>query len=151
NGVCRGPNGDVFFTDNQGDWIQVCKIAHIQKGKFYGHPEKGEALPKGKYPDGEAACWLPYDRCKSASAPALDETGGKFGPFTGQFFVGDVGYGDSSTMMRVALEKVEGEYQGAAFMFSTGQVRGPAHMSFGPDHNLYISTLSGGLVRIRHG
>ena len=152
NGVGQGPNGDMFFTDNQGDWIQVCKLAHIQKGRFYGHPEtRAAALPKGRFPDGEAACWLPYDRCRSASTPAFDETGGKFGPFTGQFFVGDVGYGDSNTMMRVALEKVEGDYQGAAFMFSTKQVRGPANMRFGPDHHLYVSTLSGGLMRICFG
>jgi mono/diheme cytochrome c family protein len=152
NGICRGPDGDVFFCDNQGDWIQECKLAHIQKGRFYGHPEtKAAALPPGRYPNGEAACWLPYDHCKSGAGPVLDETGGKFGPFAGQFIIGDVGYGDSKTMVRAALEKVEGEYQGVCFLFSKEQARGPNHMTFGPDNHLYVSTLAGGLVRIRYG
>ena len=87
NGVVRGPDGDMFFTDNQGDWIQVCKLAHIVPGRFYGHPEtKQDALAANKYPDGDSAVWLPYDLSRSTSGPAFDDSAGKFGPFSGQFF-----------------------------------------------------------------
>ena len=51
NGIAQGPDGNVFFTDNQGDWIQACKLAHVVPGRFYGHPETSQdALPKERIP-----------------------------------------------------------------------------------------------------
>jgi hypothetical protein len=150
NGVVRGPDGDMFFTDNQGDWIQVCKLAHIVPGRFYGHPEdETTRLPPGKYPDGEAAVWLPYDRSRSTSGPAFDDSDGKFGPFAGQFFVGDVGYGGNKGVMRLSLEKVDGEYQGAAMRWSDDEPLGCERMTFGPDRQLYMTSLTTGLTRVR--
>ena len=152
NGICRGPGGGIFFADNQGDWIQVCKIVHCRKGVFYGHPEtKEEFVPEGEVPDGLPAVWLPYTVIKSASALCYDHTGGKFGPFAGQMFVGDVGYGASVNVMRVALEMVDGVWQGAAFRFLDDEPRGPQHAAFGPDGHMYISCLTDGVVRLRYG
>jgi hypothetical protein len=152
NGLCRGPGGDVFFCDNQGDWIPVCKLAALRKGRFYGHPEsERDVLPPGRPPDGEAACWLPYEHCRSASGPVYDDTGGRFGPFAGQFFLGDVGYGANKGMLRVALEKVGGEYQGACFRFLDDEPLGVQHLAFGPDGQMLASCLTSGLVRVRFG
>ncbi len=150
NGIVRGPDGDMFFTDNQGDWIQVCKLAHIVPGRFYGHPEdETTRLPAGKYPDGEAAVWLPYDRSRSTSGPAFDDSDGNFGPFSGQFFVGDVGYGGNKGVMRLSLEKVDGEYQGAAMRWSDDEPLGCERLTFGPDQQLYMTSLTTGLTRVR--
>ena len=44
----------------------------------------------------------------------FDYTGGKFGPFAGQMFIGDQ---SRSNIMRVSLDKVGGEYQGVIFDF----------------------------------
>jgi putative heme-binding domain-containing protein len=154
NGIGQGPEGKIFFTDNQGDWIQSCKLAHVVPGRFYGHPEyEQDALPKDDYPNGRSAVWLPYDKSRnahsrSASGPVFDSTQGKFGPFAGQMFVGDVGYGANSGIMRIALEKVEGEYQGACFRFVDGQPLGCERMRFGPDNQLYMSSLTSGLTRM---
>ncbi|MEC9092194.1 MAG: hypothetical protein VX438_05775, partial [Planctomycetota bacterium] len=54
---------------------------------------------------------------QSASAIVLDESRGKFGPFTGQLFVADY---TLSLVMRVDLEQVNGVYQGACFPFREG-------------------------------
>ncbi|MFT5130512.1 MAG: putative heme-binding domain-containing protein [Rhodothermales bacterium] len=149
NGIARGPDGNIFFTDNQGDWIQACKLAGIVEGRFYGHPEtKADALPKGSYPDGRSAIWLPYDRSRSTSGPVWDSTQGRFGPFSNQMFLGDVGYGANEGIMRVALEKVDGEYQGACIRFVAGQPRGCERMKFGPDNQLYMASLTSGLTRM---
>jgi hypothetical protein len=151
NGIATGPDGEVFFTDNQGDWIQVCKLAHVVNGRFYGHPEtKADALPEGEYPNGRSAIWFPYDRGRSVSGPAYDSTAGKFGPFAGQLFVGDVGYGANAGILRVALEKVNGEYQGACFGFIDGQPLGCQRMKFGPDNKLYMTSLTTGLTRLAY-
>ncbi|HEV3024381.1 MAG TPA: c-type cytochrome [Pirellulales bacterium] len=152
NGIARGADGEIFACDNQGDWIQVCKVAHIQPGRFYGHPEyKEDALPAGGNPDGRTACWLPYEYCRSAAGLVADETEGKFGPFAGQMFVGDVGYGNNPGVMRVALEQVEGEYQGACFRFLADEPFGPARLNFAPDGRMYISSMTSGLTRLRFG
>ena len=149
NGVCADSDDNLFFTDNQGDWIQACKLAHVVKGRFYGHPEyKEDALPGDQYPDGPSAIWFPYERMRSISGPVYDPTQGQFGPFAGQMFVGDVGYGANSGIMRVALEKIDGEYQGACFRFVDDQPLGCERMKFGPDNRLYIASLTSGLVRM---
>ena len=36
-GWCAGPEGVVFFTDNQGEWVATNKLHHLKPGKFYGH------------------------------------------------------------------------------------------------------------------
>ena len=152
NGICRGPGGDIFYVDNQGDWIQVCKIVQCRKGAFYGHPEtEDEFLPEGEVPSGQTSVWIPYTVIRSAAALRMDDTGGRFGPFAGQMFVGDTGYGQSVNIMRVALEKVDGVWQGAAMRFIDGPPRGPQHTTFGPDGHMYVSCLNDGVVRIRYG
>ncbi|MEI6238981.1 MAG: discoidin domain-containing protein [Planctomycetia bacterium] len=148
NGIAPGPDGNMFFTDNQGDWIQSCKLAHIVPGRFYGHPETREkVLAKDVYPDGRSAVWLPHDMSRSSSGPVHDDTAGAFGPFADQIFVGDVGYGANGGIMRIALEKVDGEYQGACIPFIKNQPRGCERMKFGPDRRLYMATLTDGIVR----
>ncbi|MEE2907008.1 MAG: hypothetical protein VX527_04160, partial [Planctomycetota bacterium] len=37
-GVGMNVEGDVFVTENQGDWMPVCPIYHVKDGGFYGHP-----------------------------------------------------------------------------------------------------------------
>ena len=151
NGIALGPEGGLFFTDNQGDWIQSCKLAHIVPGRFYGHPETTtDALAADTYPDGRSSVWLPYDKSRSTSGPVLDDTQGGFGPFAGQMLLGDVGYGANPGILRVALEKVDGEFQGAVFRFIDNQPHGCVRMKFGPDDHLYAASLSSGLVRIQY-
>jgi glucose/arabinose dehydrogenase len=152
NGVSSGPDGEIFFVDNQGDWIQECKLIHCRKGLFYGHPEtESQFLPEGQVPEGLPAVWVPYNVIRSAAALCYDTTAGRFGPFAGQFFTGDVGYGQSTNIMRMALEKVDGVYQGAALHFIDHQPAGPQFAAFGPDGQMYVCCLSDGLVRVRWG
>lgn len=149
NGIAQGPAGELFFTDNQGDWIQACKLAWIVPGNFYGHPETtADALPPDAYPTGRSTVWLPYEQCRSVSGPVLDNTAGGFGPFAGQMFVGDVGYGANPGIIRVALERVNGQYQGACFRFVAGQPHGCERMRMGPDQQLYQASLASGLTRM---
>ncbi len=131
-----GPDRDVFATDNQGTWIGVCKINHIERGKSYGfrnsYPEPKELWdnpPLEKMP----AVWLPYHLAPSASGITTMETD-EFGPFNGQMLVGDFQFG---TVLRVYLEKVNGVWQGAVWPFAKG-FNGPVNrLSMGPDGRLY--------------
>lgn len=103
------------------------------------------------------AVWLPYAKMgQSPTALVADLSGGKFGPFEGQFFVGEFVL---SQVNRVFLEKVEGEYQGAAFRFVDGLQSGPVSLAFLRDGSLIVGetnrgwnsqgTRSFGLERVR--
>jgi hypothetical protein len=176
NGINFSPDGELFYADNQGEWVASNKLHHLKRGKFYGHqsglrwvkdspfaglvPEKVESNitydgrrydPKTKRildvevsrPDLDPpAIWFPYGRMgRSASEPIWDTTGGKFGPFAGQCFVGDQ---TQSTVMRVALEKVNGVYQGACFPFRSGLQCGVNRLAFAPDGSLFAGQTNRG-------
>jgi hypothetical protein len=137
-GIGMNSAGDVFYTDNQGPWNGTCGLKHLRPGSFQGHPggngwydstdgvigERPAEPQSGsrimteakKIPELEpTAVFFPYKKMgQSASGIACDTTGGKFGPFDNQLFVGDQTF---STVMRVFLEKVNGHYQGACFPF----------------------------------
>ena len=67
---------------------------------------------------------------QSASAIMLDVSAGKFGPFAGQFFIGDY---TLSLVMRAEMEKVNGAYQGACFPFRSAFGSGNLAMKFAAD------------------
>ena len=171
NGIGFSPDGELFYADNQGEWVATNKLNHLKKGKFYGHqaplkwvkdsPFAGTVPDKvasgmwydgtnPKDPDGPKvfpavdppAIWFPYGRMgQSASEPRWDTTAGKFGPFAGQCFVGDQ---TRSMVMRVALEKVNGVYQGACFPFRSGLQCGVNRLAFGPDGTMYVGQTNRG-------
>jgi hypothetical protein len=72
---------------------------------------------------------------QSAAGIACDTTGGKFGPFQNQLFVGDQSH---STVMRVFLEKVQGHYQGACFPFRQGFGSGSLSLLMTKDGSLFV-------------
>jgi hypothetical protein len=72
---------------------------------------------------------------QSASGFDCDLTGGKFGPFAKQVFVGDQTH---STVMRVYLDKVNGRYQGACFPFRHGFGSGNVPVRFAGDGSLIV-------------
>ncbi len=150
--------GDVFFTDNQGPWNGTCGLKHLVPGSFQGNPsgnkwysltdalgEKPQEPESGSRIHLEAkkipqfippAVLFPYNKMgQSASGIATDATGGTFGPFATQMFVGDQTH---STIMRVYLEQVNGVYQGACFPFREGLDSGTLSLEFSPSGPLFV-------------
>jgi hypothetical protein len=148
NGIGRNAEGEMFYTDNQGDWVGTCKLAHLERGSWHGHPSSTRWYAQaGMETPSEAdfarpAVWFPYGRMgQSASDIALDETGGAFGPFAGQLFIGDQ---TNALVMRVALERVAGRWQGACFPFRSGFACGVNRLAFAPDGSLFAGLTSRG-------
>jgi hypothetical protein len=65
----------------------------------------------------------------------LDDSGGKFGPFDGQLFVGEF---TLSSISRVFLEQVDGEYQGACFPFREGFASAVIRLEQGIDGSVFV-------------
>ncbi len=181
-------DGELFYSDNQGDWMGSGGIWHVKKGSFVGHPaslkwvdnthpvkltesqfyeerdnrqvrdaggnfvkpenvvdEKPQSLfeLKAKYPMVQTpVVWLPHGILGISNSEIIkDETQGGFGPFAGQIFIGDQG---QSKIMRVFMEKVKGEYQGAAWDFRSGFQSGVLRMVFAPDASMYVGETNRG-------
>ncbi len=159
-------NGDIFYTENQGDWVGSGRMTHLEKGDFAGNPmglrwtsEEGSPLttkisdipdtheplyevakrvPSIKVP----AVWFPHTLMGISTADVIEDTfAGKFGPFDGQMFVGDQGH---SKIMRVFLEKINGKYQGICFPFREGFQSGILRMRWGLDASMFVGMTSRG-------
>jgi azurin/glucose/arabinose dehydrogenase len=158
--------GDLFYAENQGDWVGSGGITHVERGDFVGNPKglkwSGEPgspvtltvndIPDSGEPKFEVAkrvphlktpaVWFPHGILGiSTSAILVDSTRGAFGPFAGQLFVGDQGH---SKIMRVALEKVNGVYQGVVFPFREGFMSGVFRQAWGKDGSMYVGQTSRG-------
>ncbi len=181
-------NNELFYTDNQGDWMGSGALWKIEKGDFMGHPaglawsgmpnsplkltaeqfnskidprkvknDKGRYIKpenvvnenfktlfdmKKEFPELRLpAVWLPYGILGISSSEPITIPKGHFGPFEGQTLVGDQGM---SILSRVFLEKVNGEFQGASFMFRSGFRSGVMRMSWARDSSLFIGETNRG-------
>jgi hypothetical protein len=157
NGLGRNAAGDMFYTDNQGDWVGTNKLAHLSPGDWHGHPagdrwyeQAGMSPPAALDAPAiereknfkQPAVWFPYDKMgRSASDILLENTGSRFGPFENQLFVGDQ---YSALLMRVSLEQVDGVYQGACFPFRTGFDCGVNRMCWGNDGSMFVGMTNRG-------
>ena len=182
-------DGELFYTDNQGDWMGSGGMWHLKQGAFTGHPaslkwlkennspvkitedqfyaerdnrkvrgtngqyikpenvidEKFKMLfeLKEKYPMVQTpVVWLPHGILGISNSEIIrDETKGDFGPFAGQIFIGDQG---QSKIMRVFMEKVNGEFQGATWDFRSGFQSGVMRMVFSPDGSMFVGETNRG-------
>ncbi len=175
-------DGELFYTDNQGDWIGSGAVWHLPKGAFIGHPAglRWSSLPnapvkltteqlyakfdpqreknaqgryikpenvvnapfstlldvKKEFPETQLpAVWLPHGILGISNSEIVTIPENTFGPFAGQLLVGDQG---QSKIMRVFMEKVGGEYQGAAWDFRSGFQAGVLRLSWAKDGSLFV-------------
>jgi glucose/arabinose dehydrogenase len=130
NGITRDTKGNIWATDNQGDWKATTPLYHVEKGNFYGHPSSlvwDPKWPEGKDPlkmsleeiNGmrtRAAVLLPHAEFNRSASEAI-EVSEKFGPFVGQLLIPD---NNGTRMSRIMLDKVQGKYQGSCTHFING-------------------------------
>ncbi len=180
--------GDLFYTENQGDYMGSGGLWHLEKGDFTGHPaglawthlpdsplkltsaefdavvdprkvkdengryikpenvieeefitvyEAKEKIPELKLP----AVWLPHGIHGISNAEPLEIPKGHLGPFEGQVLIGDQG---QSKIMRVFLEKINGEYQGVSIDFRSGFQSGVLRMAWAQDKSLFVGETNRG-------
>lgn len=131
NGIGLGIDGELFVTDNQGQWLPGNKLIHVKKGAYYGMAWGllGSPVSEQETPP---AVWLPQNEIgNSPTEPVVIGDG----PYRGQMLHGDMMHGG---IKRDFLEKVDGQYQGAVFRFSQGFEAGVNRLAWGPDGALYV-------------
>jgi hypothetical protein len=138
-GWCTGPGGEVFFTDNQGDWVAANKLCQLIEGRFYGFPNPAQRQHADR-PSARPAVWVPYGWARSINGVAYDDTGGRFGPFAGQFFLAELMFGGA--IIRADVERVNGQFQGACFPFWGKGLLGPVSLAFDPRGRLFVGGIT---------
>lgn len=155
-GIGFDPEGRLWYAENQGEYVGSSKWVPLEQGKFYGHisglvslPGMTPKSPEIQYPLWKdklrkGAVWLPHGKLSNSPGhPAWDITGGKFGVYQGQVFIGDQ---TLSTVMRVVTEIVEGEDQGAVIPFARGMSSGVMRPVFLPDGSLLVGQTGRGWI-----
>jgi len=167
-GIGMNAQDELFIVDNQGDWVASSYLSHVEQDDFLGHPvslwdrpeygitpavmdyTNSEAIPASVPPLDKTAfapmrkrpaVWLAHgDLTNSPGHPSFaPETG--FGPFGGQAFIADIAH---RTIVRVALDKVDGQYQGAVFPFIRPLASASYSTAFAPDGSLWVGAVGRG-------
>lgn len=163
-GILNGT--DLFYTENQGDWVGSGGITHLELGDIAHNPAglnwtglpnspikvKPEALVNDGKPMFEhhknvpnlkqPAVWLPHGILGGSTSDVLpDSTSGGFGPFEGQLFIGDQ---NQASISRVFLEKVKGVWQGAGFAFRKGFASGVLRLAWDRDGSMFVGSTDRG-------
>jgi len=163
--VGANAQGAMFAIESQGPWNGCCSLKHLKEGGFVGHPASynwypfapGVKAPELK-PNTNSRMGVEKKRVKELVPPAvkfpyikmgrsisgfrLNQTGGKFGPFDGQLFLGDYSL---SLVMRATTELVNGVWQGACYPFREGLATGVMNVEFSPKGQL----IAGGFTTSR--
>jgi hypothetical protein len=162
-----GPNaeGEMFTIESQGPWNGCCSLKHLKQGGFLGHPASYNWYPFVPGMDAPAlepnspsrlqvekkrikelvppTVRFPYIKTgRSISGFRLNQTGGKFGPFEDQIFLGDY---TLSIILRATTEEINGVWQGACYPFREGLATGIMHVEFSPKGQL----ITGGFTTSR--
>lgn len=146
-GLGTAPDGRLWYSDNQGEYMGTSKIFVIEKNKFYGHPSGLVDLP-GMTPDSPEIAWekvkdtrtnaiilLPHNRVANSPGNPAWITHKKFGPFTQQMLMGDQ---TQSNLLRIAIQNVDGIEQGSVMPFIDGLESGVMRPLFLKDGSLML-------------
>ncbi len=157
-GIGYDAEGNVYYTDNQGLWNGSSCLKPLKQGAFTGNPTGNifykDAPNMGERPvepfSGSTilaerkrisqylppAVILPHGKVgNSPTAIVPDLTGGKFGPFANQVFIGEQ---TKSEVQRVSMEVVNGVQQGAVWKMLHGFRAGIVPMRLDEDGTLFV-------------
>ncbi|MFO1063333.1 MAG: hypothetical protein U0892_05650 [Pirellulales bacterium] len=151
-GLAFNAAGDLFATDNQGNYNPFNELNHLVNGRRYGFINKLDAKPGFSPPFDSPAVNLPHPWTRSVNGICClitpdvlkKERGDVFGPFEGHLIGCEY---NGLSLIRMSLEKVDGEYQGAAYMFSRPPredeptFEGPVVCSVSPSGELVVGNI----------
>jgi cytochrome c len=131
NGIGTGPDGEIFISDNQGDWLPANKLLHLKNGAWYG--SRASNFPGlSTVQETPPLVYLQQDEiANSPSQPILFNKG----IYKQQLLMGDITYGG---LQRVFIDKVGNQSQGCVFRFTQGLEAGVNRLLWGPDNKLYV-------------
>ncbi|NHK29466.1 DUF1080 domain-containing protein [Parvularcula flava] len=137
NGVGEGPDGALYVSDNEGNWLPASKIVRVEEGGFYGYRSIDWEADKDLKED-PPLIWLPHFEIGNSPTQmvVLED-----GPYAGQLLHGDIHHGGYK---RTAMDEVGGVAQGCVFRFAQGLESASHRLVKGPDGAIYAGQLGVG-------
>ncbi len=144
-GMALNKEGELFVTDNQGNYNPFNELNHVQKGKHFGFVNKGQEKPAELAPP---TIDIPHPWTRSVNGICfLDTPRGlpakMFGPLEGHLVGCEY---DTRRLVRMSLQKVDGEYQGCAYPLTVTAPLdeaplGPICCEVSPTGELFVGSL----------
>ncbi|MEX0939580.1 MAG: c-type cytochrome [Pirellulales bacterium] len=149
-GIARNARGELFVSDNQGNYTPFNEINHVEQGDHFGFLAPQDSREQNVLPKKGPAVAIPHPWTRSVNGisfldtpPAVREKLGRdlFGPFEGHLVGCDY---DPRRLVRISLQQVDGRYQGAVYPMSLppsedeDAMLGPIVCHVAPDGDLYI-------------
>lgn len=152
-GIARSRDGELFVTDNQGNYNPFNELNHVRQGAHFGFInsiDKGRGPPITVTPP---AIDIPHPWTRSVNGICFLDTPQSarrrlgrdaFGPWEGQLVGCEY---DTRRLVRMTLEKIGETYQGAVYPFSYDEPKsgppllGPVVCDVSPDGDLYVGGL----------
>ncbi len=151
-GIARNHEGQLYVTDNQGNYNPFNELNHVLPGKHFGFINAIEKKqPVDTPPLTAPSIDIPHPWTRSVNGICFLETPAAskatvpvFGPFEGHLVGCEY---DTRRLVRMSLEEVEGEMQGGIYPFTYDEPKsgppllGPIVCSVSPQGDLYIGSL----------
>ena len=138
NGLSIGPNDEILYSDNEGNWVPTSKVHRILEGGFHGFIPSAHQIPQ---PTDfvKPILWVPHFVDNSPSTPMFIDSPSWPSELQGQLLLTSYGRGTLSLILR---EDVDGQWQGTHLKlpldFKSGTIEGRFHK----DGHLYIAGLT---------
>jgi mono/diheme cytochrome c family protein len=154
-GLAVNHDGDLFVTDNQGNYNPFNELNHVRKGAFFGFVNANDKKNKDYKvpPTTEPAINIPHPWTRSVNGICFlytpkklrEETGrDAFGPLEGQLVGCEY---DTRRLIRMSLQKIGETYQGCAYPLSKEPSSpekgflGPIVCAVSPRGELYVGSI----------
>ena len=147
-GIARNRAGQLFVTDNQGNYNPFNELNHVRPGQRYGFINKLDRKPDFKPPLTEPSINIPHPWTRSVNGICFLETPGNsvspvFGPYEGHLVGCEY---DTRRLIRMSLEEVDGVLQGAAYPLTreaddAEPLLGPLCAAVSPGGDLYVGCI----------
>ncbi len=139
-GLATGPDGELYYTENQGEYVGTSKLYLLEKDKYYGHPAGLVDLP-GMKPESPEIHWeavssgkekalalMPHSFLANAPGSPTWMPGAK----STELFVGD------QTLSALFEIRLHPDNEAALLPFADKFPSGLMRLNFTPDKQLYI-------------
>ncbi len=152
-GLARNAAGQLYVSDNQGNYNPYNEINHVLAGKHYGFINKLERIGDQRPPLTPPAIDMPHPWTRSVNGICFLETpltaqkqyGRKvFGPFEGHLVGCEY---DTRRLIRMSFQQVGETMQGAAYPLTLDQplesepLLGPLAVAVSPAGDLYVASI----------
>ncbi len=138
NGLSIGPNDEIVYSDNEGNWAPTSKVHRIRQGGFHGFMPSAQ---RSSRPTDfvKPIAWVPHFVDNSPSTPTFIDSPSWPEELQGDLLVTSYGRG---TLALVLKEEVDGHWQGARLTLPLQFQSGLIHSRFAADGHLYLAGLT---------